>query len=258
MRRPPVGRLRRAAVSARRKCRRPRGQLALLLLFVGVAAALWWCKDWLDAHPQHNPWAPISLEHPVGWATYRKLADLPRGQGVCGALLRQGGVEFEALPGVGEGSCRAPDRVRLADDATRSIALRPVGAAPSCAVAAAFVLWMRDSVTPAAQHHFGQRVARVEHLGSYNCRPIAGGGNWSEHATANALDISAFVLADGRRISLIDDWNGDPARAAFLREVRDGACDLYATVLSPDYNRAHADHFHFDMAERTAGWQVCR
>jgi len=29
-------------------------------------------------------------------------------------------------------------------------------------------------------------------------------------------------------------------------------------VLSPDHNAAHADHFHFDMAARTAGWTVCR
>lgn len=243
---------------ARRKRRRGTAPFVLLALLAVLAAALWWAKDWLDAHPEHNPWAPLALDHPVGWATHRKLAALPRGEGVCGALLREGGVSFEALPGVGEGACRAPDRVRLADDAERSIALRPTGAAPSCAVAASFVLWMRDSVTPAARRHFGQAVTRVEHLGSYNCRPIAGGGNWSEHATANALDISAFVLADGTRISLIDDWNGAPARAAFLREVRDGACDLYATVLSPDYNRAHADHFHFDMADRAGSWQVCR
>ena len=47
--------------------------------------------------------------------------------------------------------------------------------------------------------------------------------------------------------------------AAFLREVRDGACDLFATVLSPDYNAAHADHFHLDQAARGAiGWRGCR
>ena len=156
------------------------------------------------------------------------------------------------------GAGRVLDNAGLFPDVARSIALRPAGAAPSCAVAAGFVLWMRDSVAPAAQRHFRQRVIRVVHLGSYNCRPIAGGGGWSEHATANALDISAFILADGTRISLIADWNGDAARAAFLRDVRDGACELYSTVLSPDYNRAHADHFHFDMADRAGGWQVCR
>ncbi len=245
-------------MSPRRKRKGVATSIILLVLLILLAGALWWGRGWLNAHPQHNPWAPLALDQPVGWATHRKLAALPRGEGVCGALLRDGGVRFDALPDVGEAACRAPDRVRLAEDAARSIVFRPVGAAPSCAVAAGFVLWMRDSVTPAAKHHFGQRIARVEHLGSYSCRPIAGGGGWSEHATANALDISAFILADGTRISLIDDWNGDPARAAFLRDVRDGACDLYSTVLSPDYNRAHADHFHFDMADRAGGWQVCR
>ena len=50
----------------------------------------------------------------------------------------------------------------------------------------------------------GSEVVRIEHLGTVNCRRIGGGdkGNWSEHATGNAIDISAFVLADGRRITV--------------------------------------------------------
>jgi len=57
----------------------------------------------------------------------------------------------------------------------------------------------------------------------------------------------------------VRDWTGAGVEAAFLRDVRDGACDLFSTVLSPDYNTAYRDHFHLDQAERGAtGWRGCR
>jgi hypothetical protein len=84
-------------------------------------------------------------------------------------------------------------------------------------------------------------------------------GAWSEHSTANAVDIAAFRLEDGTRISVLSDWEAQGAKAGFLRDVRTGACDLFATVLSPDYNEAHRDHLHFDQARRGAmGWRGCR
>ncbi|MCE3544180.1 extensin family protein, partial [Escherichia coli] len=91
-----------------------------------------------------------------------------------------------------------------------------------------------------------------EHLGSYACRRLYGraAGNWSEHARANAIDIAGFRLANGTRITVARDWRGQSAKAAFLRDVRDGACRVYATVLSPDYNVAHRDHLHLDQADR--------
>jgi hypothetical protein len=122
-------------------------------------------------------------------------------------------------------------------------------------------MWEWNVVAPAAQRHFGTRVTAIEHFGSYNCRRMYGrdAGAWSEHATANALDIAAFRLADGRRVSVVGDWEGTSQERAFLREIRDGACPLFATVLSPDYNAAHRDHFHLDQADRGGmGWRACR
>lgn len=231
------------------------GCLATLL---SLAILGWFGWTWLDRHPQHNPWAPLALDTPVGWATARKLTALADDGTACRALLGRSGVDHAPLPRVGEGQCLAADRTRLADNVTPGLVLRPAGVAPSCAVGTAMILWLRERVQPAAQRHFGQRVVRLDHLGSYNCRTIRGGGTISQHASGNAIDIAGFVLADGTRISLIGDWDGEGPRAAFLRDVRDGACDLFATTLSPDYNAAHADHFHFDMAQRTGGWQVCR
>jgi hypothetical protein len=122
-------------------------------------------------------------------------------------------------------------------------------------------MWEWQVVQPAAQAILGSRVTAIEHFGSYSCRRLYNrdAGNWSEHARANAVDIAGFRLADGRRISVVGDWRGDGARARFLHQVRDGACSLFATTLSPDYNAAHRDHLHLDQAARGAmGWRACR
>jgi hypothetical protein len=100
----------------------------------------------------------------------------------------------------------------------------------------------------------GRDVVEILHFGSYSCRPIRGSSSMSEHATANAFDISGFKLADGRVISLKRHWNGTGPEAQFLHEVRDGLCDWFNATLSPDYNADHADHFHVDMG----WWQTCR
>jgi len=110
---------------------------------------------------------------------------------------------------------------------------------------------VRYGVAPAARVYLGSELVRVDTFGTYNCRTVAGSGRLSEHAHANAVDIAAFLLADGRRISVQNGWgNGDPASRKFLRAVRDSACKRFRTVLSPDYNAAHHDHLHFDMGGR--------
>ena len=116
-------------------------------------------------------------------------------------------------------------------------------------------------VQPAAEQILGKPVATIQHLGSYSCRRIYGRaeGNFSEHATADAIDISGFILEDGKRISVARDWRGEGKEAIFLRAVRDGACQLFSTTLSPDYNAAHHDHLHLDQAERgRLGGRLCR
>lgn len=129
----------------------------------------------------------------------------------------------------------------------------------TCQTMLGYELWLRHVVQPLAGEILGTSVVRIEHLGTYNCRRIKGGrqGGWSEHATGNAVDIAAFVLADGQRISVLDHWDGEDRRARFLHRVRSGACGSFATVLSPDYNAAHADHLHLDQAPRAIGG-VCR
>ena len=111
----------------------------------------------------------------------------------------------------------------------------------------------------AARQILGSPLARIETMGSYACRNIAGSNRRSAHARAEAIDVSAFILKDGRRISLIDDWNGGSrAEREFLRTVHRSACKRFGTVLGPEYNRAHADHFHLESAGEGPGTGFCR
>lgn len=214
-------------------------------------------------HPEKFPWTELNLNDPIGPFTGIKLASLGDERRRCLALLRGAGlaeIAFEQ-PVPAESRCRFGDAVLIRPENTRSIDYTPRRLVTACPVAAALALWERDIVQPAARRHFDSRVVRIDHAGSYSCRRLYGKaeGSFSEHATADAIDILGFRLGNGRRLSVLGDWNGEPAERQFLREVRDGACDLFATVLSPDYNDAHADHFHFDQADWGAmGWRPCR
>ncbi|WP_022681231.1 extensin family protein [Sphingobium bisphenolivorans] len=224
----------------------------LALLLVGYA--------FLARRPQDLPWTKLDLAQPVGLFTGRKLAALTDDPLTCRALLSRAGVAYVAVKPGGEGQCVYADAVKLKPQGG-AIRLQPADVAPSCPVVAALKLWEWQVVQPAARRLLGQPVRSISHFGAYSCRRLYGrsAGDFSEHATADAIDVAAFTLADGRRISVAGDWKAPGPKAAFLREVRDGACQLFSTTLSPDYNRAHRDHLHLDQAERGAtGWRACR
>ena len=244
-----------------RSARVLRRWIVRLIILGLIAGAVMIAIGYARRHPEDLPWTTLDLTRPIGLFTGRKLAALRDDPAQCGQLLGEAGIAFQLLPARDGGEhCSYEDGVRLDSGGARAIALRPSSVGMSCPVAAALALWEWHVVQPAAARHFGTRVASIDHLGSYSCRRVnnSAEGRWSEHATANAIDIAAFRLADGRRISILEDWNGSPEEAAFLREVRDGACRLFATVLSPEYNEAHRDHLHFDQARRGArGWRGC-
>jgi hypothetical protein len=235
-------------------------KMLLLLGLIGFAALLLY--GYARSHPEDLPWTRLDLAQPVGAFTGRKLAALGGEGAQCRALLRRAGVRFTALPARSDNAqCGYRDAVRFRAGGALEVGYTPPDLGASCPVAAALALWEWHVVQPAAIRHLGTKVARIEHFGSYSCRRLYGRseGAWSEHASANAIDIAGFGLADGRRISVLGNWNDEDGKADFLREVRDGACPLFATVLSPDYNAAHRDHFHFDQADRGEwGWRACR
>ncbi len=235
-------------------------RIAMILL--GLLALLAGAHGWFKAHPEHDPRAPLDLDGPEGWATSTKLAALRGDPAMCRDALARAGVDFTVLDLAGEGECRREDRLRIAGSEPRGLMLTPAVNEASCPVNAALVWWMRHRVQPAAEELLGSRVASLQQLGTYSCRRVNGSstGRWSEHATANAIDIAGFTLEDGRSITLSADWSGDGTQdreAAFLRQVRDGACDVFGTVLSPEYNALHSDHFHLDQAARGYG-SFCR
>ena len=228
-----------------------------LVLFGGVLL-----YGYARAHPEDMPWTELDLGDPVGAFTGRKLAGLADEGERCMALMERAGIRFNALPPRrASAQCGYSYAVRFAEGGAQEIGYRPAGLGTNCAVAAGLALWEWHVVQPAALEHFGQPVETIEHFGSYSCRRLygRGEGDWSEHASANAVDIAGFTLADGTRISVASHWEDGGARGRFLDDVRDGACDLFATVLSPDYNEAHRDHFHLDQAKRGRfGWRGCR
>ena len=232
-------------------------RIALVLALAAAALLLWAVTR---ARAPDLPWTPLDLGERPGLFTGRKLAALGDDAPKCRALLTAAGVRFARVAGRREGpSCGYTGAVRLLPGGARRIALAPAGPALSCPVAAGLAMWEWSVVQPAAHRYLGAAVVQVEHFGSYNCRRIAGSMFYSEHATANALDVAAFRLGDGRRISVAADWRGDGPKATFLHHVRTGACPLFATVLSPDYNAAHRDHLHLDQAARGGwGWRACR
>ena len=234
----------------------------ILRIAVGLAllaAAILRARDYVRTHPQDVPWTQIRLQDPVGRFTGRKLTALHREPALCKSLMSEAGAS--ALPAPARrasAQCGYEHGMLLNGERLR---FEPRGPVTSCPVAAALFVFERQVLQPAAMRHFGERVVRISHVGSYSCRRFynRADGPFSEHATANAFDVMGFTLEDGRTVSVLRDWNSSGPKAAFLREVRTGACSLFATVLSPDYNRAHADHLHFDQADRGAsGWRMCR
>ena len=173
--------------------------------------------------------------------------DDPRAYRQCLVDLSALGAKVQPLPDrVFPNGCSATSAVKLA---AVGIPVTNLGAL-RCGLARPFVQWVQQAVQQAARARLGTTVSRIESFGSFACRPVndVAGNGLSEHGRANAVDIAAFDLADGRRISVRDGWNGpDEAARAFLRDLHDAACRRFAIVLGPDANAYHGDHFHFDM-----------
>lgn len=234
-----------------------RGAIRIFLAFTVLAILVIEAAAWVQRNRQDMPWAELDLTAPPGRFTAAKIADLGSDPPRCRALLAAAGNESRpAPPRRPSESCGYEDGTLL----SLAIAPSPGGLVTSCPVAAALGVWERQ-VEADAQRLLGTGVRRFVHAGSYSCRRLynRSDGPFSEHATADAVDILGFELEDGRRISVLRDWNGRPQDAAFLRAARDAACRLFSTVLSPDYNEAHRDHLHLDTADRgPAGWRACR
>jgi hypothetical protein len=172
-----------------------------------------------------------------------------------------------AIPGGRPETPEPPERINgappFAPAAGGSIAVGPVSLAPpgtlACPVVSALDNWVSSGIQPAALRWFGQPVIEIKQISAYACRPMNGqrGAPISEHAFGNALDIAAFTLGDGRKLSVRDGWHGLPAERAFLHDVQATACQQFSTVLAPGSNAFHYDHIHVDLARHASGRGIC-
>ncbi|MEM9796799.1 MAG: extensin family protein [Pseudomonadota bacterium] len=174
-----------------------------------------------------------------------------RGGGLCGRRTIQG----EVIPAVpGPGACGIPDAVRITQVAGVDL-MQP--ARMDCDTARALDDWVQGGVIPNVGNT-GGGAATLRVAAGYACRTRNNqpGARISEHGRGRAIDISAIQLANGQRISVLQDWNrGDNGR--ILRALHRAACGPFGTVLGPDSDRFHRDHFHFDTARYRSG-SYCR
>jgi hypothetical protein len=143
--------------------------------------------------------------------------------------------------------------------ASGPVAVKPA-ATLACPIVSVLDHWLTETVQPAAQRWFGQRVVEIKQISAYSCRGMNGNpsAHISEHAFGNALDIAAFTLADGRHVSVKDGWHGLPEEQGFLRDVEAGACQQFTTVLAPGSNVYHYDHIHVDLMRRATRRLICQ
>jgi hypothetical protein len=190
-----------------------------------------------------------------------RLVALPPPIDDCERRLEQAGIRFEraALPtrqqrtrGGEVLSCGAEQVVRY----RRGPGNIRYNVAPliTCRLALALARLEQIAQEEAARH-LGRRVVRLVQMGSYNCRKMVRFDFVSEHSYANALDIRELQLDDGQRVSVREHFGALDAtehtpKAAFLRALAQRAYDerLFSVVLTPYWDRLHADHFHFDLA----------
>jgi hypothetical protein len=230
-------------------------RIARWLVPLAIVAAPWYAlrTGAIVVPDEWNPWAPLEVDAPLGWTTRFKLARAVNDRAICLATLGEAGVRYEPVAdrAIRDG-CGFDNVVRVR--ATSVAVGEPFTL--SCRSALTLALWEKHVLQPTARAYFDEPVARIDHYGSYACRNIYGRKDapLSRHATADALDIAGFTLADGKRVNVARDWKGSGREALFLRDVHRGACRVFDSVLGPEYNAAHRDHFHFDRG----GWRVCR
>ncbi|MGH6855698.1 MAG: extensin family protein [Aestuariivirga sp.] len=129
----------------------------------------------------------------------------------------------------------------------------------NCGMADPLNNWLQNVVQPAAQRRFSESVVSLDVAASYSCRARnnRSGNKMSEHGYGNAIDIAAFTLESGRKVSVRSGWPGRSDERGFLRLVREEACDNFMTVLGPGSDRHHRDHIHLDLQNRRNGNHYC-
>ncbi|WP_242648532.1 extensin family protein [Cognatishimia maritima] len=179
----------------------------------------------------------------------------PQGQKI-GRICRDRdlqGVEVGRVPGALPG-CGIKDAVKLYS-VSGVVLTRPVTV--ECDTARALKTWVEGGMDRAVGRT-GGGVARLQVAAGYSCRTRnhRKGAKISEHGKGRAIDISGFHLENGDKISVLEDW-GRGRYGRILKKMHKAACGPFGTVLGPNSDRFHKDHFHFDTARHRSG-AYCR
>lgn len=168
--------------------------------------------------------------------------------GVCGDPKIKG-TQVGSVPGRIRG-CGVKQAVRITS--VSGVALS-TGAVMDCGTAKALRKWVDTGVKPAVGKR-GGGVASLKVAAHYACRTRNNrkGAKISEHGKGRAIDISAITMRDGSQITVLKGWRSKRDRTA-LKRMHKAACGPFGTVLGPDADRYHQDHFHFDTARYRSG-----
>lgn len=226
-----------------------KGKGWLIFILLGVAGGV----GYRYLPSCYNPFAPLELSDPPGWLTKFKLQRLTPEQ--CQTLLRQANEQklISSQPVADSaGACPLTDVVRVRDFGPVKLSSSFLA---SCPLALSSALFVGQQARPLTAQFMASQLTRIDHLGSFACRNIyhRPDARRSEHASAQALDISGFRLADGRHISVLRGWKQEES-GPWLRALLGVSCHYYGNGLGPEYNAAHANHFHFGMR----GYGLCR
>ena len=226
--------------------------LAAAMAFTLVVMGWFWRNQ--DLFPPNSlPWKPVTLDAPPQWLAHWQINRMNWDGQLCRDTVKTASrLEAMALADrrMG-GECRFENVMR----ATSS----PIDFSPrvtaTCGMTAG-LYWYQGQLAKAAKAHMGSRITGIVQLGTYACRNVnsAKEGRLSQHATANAIDIASFRLANGKTVSVLRDYGQPTPAGRFLDAAHDRACGIFNVVLGPRYNRLHADHFHLDMG----GFMMCR
>ena len=176
----------------------------------------------------------------------------------CRLALTEAIAIAPSIPDIkGAGGCGGEDLVRLEAVVLpdkRRVAVKPA-AVLRCAMAAAVADWIRTDMAPLAER-LGSSISDLDNFDSFECRGRnrVVGARLSEHGRANALDIRAIKLANGRSISLTDRTVPRETRESVLHSM----CARFPTVLGPGSDWYHEDHIHLDLMERRNNYKICQ
>lgn len=198
-----------------------------------------------DTRPRFPVLLPVSKEDAQIAASFCKAV-----------LAKEKLIAEPALAAMWDNGCGAVGQITIRAIKLKDggeVALRP-SALIRCETAELFADWVREELVPATAAYSG--IARIDVAASYHCRPRNNvrGARMSEHGRANAIDVRAIVMKNGRRFGV--DIPDTPLQ--LLASMRRSACEYFTTVLGPGSDGYHEDHVHVDYAQRRGGYRLCR